>query len=60
MKGNNEFHFNQATMILAAQHYLEKIMNAPVPKVTSVKQVNTGSYIETFVVTVESDDETPI
>ena len=60
MKGNNELHFNQATMILAAQHYLEKIMNTPVPKVTSVKQVNTGNYPETFVIKVESDDESTI
>jgi hypothetical protein len=57
MKGANEFHFNQATMVLAMQHYLEKIMQAPVPKVTHVKEVSAGSYAECFVIKTTVEEE---
>jgi len=57
MRGSNELHFNQATMILAVQHYLEKIMHEPVPKVKHVKQDKSGSYAEVFIIDIVSEDE---
>jgi len=55
MRGMNEFKFNQATMVDAAQYYLEKIMKAPVPKVTSVTSKNDGIYTD-FIIKVEEKD----
>ena len=55
MKGNNEFVFNQATMIEAVQCYLEKIMKAPIPVVTKVESKGYDNYTE-FTIKI-SDEE---
>ena len=57
MKGNNEFRFNQGTMIDAMQHYLEKIMQPPVPTVTSVKQDSKSTFGDVFIVEVKTEDQ---
>lgn len=60
MKGNNELHLNQATMIEAVQHYLEKIMIAPVPVVKQVKQEQKNGYADIFIIEVGSENESTI
>ena len=45
MKGNNEFHFNEATMIEAVQEYLNKRMGEFAPTVTSFSQSEYGLFI---------------
>ena len=57
MRGSNEFKFNQATMIDAMQHYLEKIMQPPVPIVTSVKQDSKSTFGDVFTVEVKTEDK---
>lgn len=51
MKGNNELHLNEATIIEAVQEYLAK-RYTPTPKVTSVAMEKSG-YDTTFVVKCE-------
>lgn len=57
MKGNNEFYFNQATMVLAMQHYLEKIMQAPVPKVVDVRKESQGTNTSYFIIKISSEEK---
>ena len=50
MKGNNEFHFNQATMTEAMQEYLNKRMGEFAPTVTCVFS---NEYGAVFVIKTE-------
>lgn len=57
MKGNNELHFNEATIIEALQEYLDRRLQHDPTTVTSVK-ANSSGYATTFVVSIvtgESD-----
>lgn len=56
MKGKNEMNFNQATMIEAVQHYMEKIMKDPVPIVTNVVAKGYDNSTE-FVVSITDEQE---
>ena len=57
MKGKNEMNFNQATLIDAIQHYLEKIMKEPVPKVTKVIAKGYDNSTEVTITTEGADDD---
>ena len=57
MKGKNEMNFNQATLIDAIQHYLEKIMKEPVPKVTKVIAKGYDDNTEVTITTEGADDD---
>jgi hypothetical protein len=56
MKGKNEMNLNQATLIDAMQHYLEKIMKDPVPKVTKVIAKGYDNDTEVTITTEGPDD----
>ena len=57
MKGKNEMNLNQATLIDAMQHYLEKIMKEPVPKVTKVIAKGYDSSTEVTITTEGAEDD---
>lgn len=52
MKGCNELHLNELSLIEAIQEWLDKRMTCYAPTVVSVKQRNTE-----FVVTTDSEKE---
>ena len=57
MKGKNEMNLNQATLIDAMQHYLEKIMKDPVPKVTKVTARGYDNDTEVTITTEGVEDD---
>lgn len=57
MKGKNEMNLNQATLIDAMQHYLEKIMKDPVPKVTKVTAKGYDNDTEVTITTEGNVDD---
>lgn len=57
MKGKNEMNLNQATLIDAMQHYLEKIMKDPVPKVTKVATKGYDDHTEVTITTEGVEDD---
>ena len=56
MTGNNEIKINEATMIEAVQLWLNDQFKSP-PKVTSVEQVQAGSYSKEFTIKVSAPTE---
>ena len=53
--GPNELHLNQATMMLALQHWLEKnTVHVPAARVVGVKQVN-----DEFIVMLTTEQKKP-
>lgn len=56
MKGNNEIHMNQATMVEAMQLWLEHTFKNP-PEALRVKQKSDG-HTDVFVLTVKEAEET--
>lgn len=57
MKGSNEIHINQATMIEAMQEYFNKRYN-PNFKILNVKGTVINGYSETFEIKIEELKET--
>lgn len=56
MKGDNEFHFNEATMIEALNEYLRTRIVGETINVTSV-ECNSNAYARTFIVKIESPEK---
>ena len=55
--GNNELHFNEATMIVAMQQYLDSILvSSGAVTVESIEQAATTNYAKAFVVKIKSTE----
>ncbi len=57
MKGNNDLHLNEATIIEAMQQWLDREMPKDTPKVTGVKTKSEGYSGSTFVVSVINEEK---
>lgn len=57
MQGKNEFKLSQAATIEAMQHYLEKIMKEPVPRVTKVSSSGYDNYTEITITVEDAESE---
>ena len=55
MKGNNTFIFNEATIIVAIQEYLNKRITTDTPKVTSVK--SSDKTLSLFQIDIQEDKD---